>query len=186
MINFTAIYVLWLREMKRYIRAKSRIVGTLIMPLFFLAFLGLGLTGIALPGISEDISYLDFLVPGIVGMSVLFASTFAGVSVLWDREFGFLKEIMVAPVNRLSIALGRIAGGTTIALIQGVSVLAVSLVVGFEIAGIMPVLLSLVFMMLIAGTFIGLGLVIASRMRDIQGLGTIVNFIIFTLFFLSG
>ena len=101
MINKTAIYVLWLREMKRFIRAKSRIVGALAMPLFFLAFLGLGFRRMTIPGIDGGLDYVRFLVPGIIGMSILFSSTFAGLSVLWDREFGFLKEIMVAPVSRV-------------------------------------------------------------------------------------
>ncbi|MFQ6109533.1 MAG: ABC transporter permease, partial [Candidatus Aminicenantales bacterium] len=117
MINATAVYVLWLREMKRFLRAKSRIAGAVAMPLFFLAFLGLGFRRIAIPGISSEMDYIRFLVPGILGMSLLFSSTFAGLSVLWDREFGFLKEIMVAPVNRVSIVLGRMAGGMTTALI---------------------------------------------------------------------
>jgi len=98
-INSTAIYVLWLREMKRFVRAKSRVIGTLAMPLFFLAFLGLGFNNMSIPGMSKDIDYIRFLVPGIIGMSMLFTSMFAGISVLWDREFGFLKEIMVTPVN---------------------------------------------------------------------------------------
>ena len=110
MISRTAIYVLWLREMKRFFRAKSRIFGTVAMPLFFLLFLGMGFRRIAIPGMSEDMDYLLYLVPGILGMNLLFSSTFGGLSVLWDREFGFLKEIMVAPVSRVSIVLGRIAG----------------------------------------------------------------------------
>jgi ABC-2 type transport system permease protein len=186
MINLTAVYVLWLREMKRFSRAKSRIVGMLVMPLLFLVFLGFGFTRFSLPGVPADISYIDFLVPGIIGMGMLFTSMFAGISVLWDREFGFLKEIMVAPVNRVSIVLGRIAGGTTTALVQGVLLLLISLFMGFRIAGILPFLLSVVFMILIATTFIGLGLIFASRMRDMQGFSLIMNFVIFPLFFLSG
>lgn len=185
-INLNAIYILWLREMKRFVRAKSRIIGTLSMPLFFLAFLGLGFTNVSLPGIPKDINYIQFLVPGIVGMSILFTSMFAGISVLWDREFGFLKEIMVTPVSRVSIVLGRIAGGTTTALIQGILILSISFFMGFKILGILPFLLSIVFMLLLAVAFIGLGLIFASKMKDIQGFSLIMNFIIFPLFFLSG
>lgn len=184
-INLTAIYVLWLREMKRFMRAKSRVIGTLAIPLFFLSFLGLGFSNITIPGMPKDISYIFFLVPGIIGMALLFTSMFAGLSVLWDREFGFLKEIMIAPVDRVSIVLGRIAGGTTTALIQGVSILLISLIMGFK-TGFLPFLLSIVFMALISTTFIGLGLVFASKMRDIQGFSLIMNFVIFPLFFLSG
>ncbi len=186
MIYRTAIYVLWLREMKRFYRAKSRIIGALAMPLFFLAFLGLGFNRMAIPGISRDVSYIRFLVPGIIGMSLLFSSTFGGLSVLWDREFGFLKEIMVAPVSRISIVLGRIAGGTTTALIQGVLILGISFLMGFRMANPASLFLSFVFMILIAVTFLGLGLIFASKMKDMQGFSIVMNFVIFPLFFFSG
>lgn len=186
MISWTAVYVLWLREMKRYVRAKSRIIGSLIQPLFFLAFLGLGFNRMAVPGMQSGVNYIKFLVPGIIGMTLLFSSSMQGLSVLWDREFGFLKEIMVAPVGRVSIVLGRIAGGTTTAMIQGLLVLVVSIIMGFRVRSVPNFLLALVFMVLIAFTFIGLGLIFASKMKDMQGFGLIVNFIIFPLFFLSG
>jgi len=186
MINRTAIYVLWLREMKRYLRARSRIIGSLLQPLFFLVFLGLGFNRMAIPGMKPGVNYLRFLVPGILGMTLLFSSSMQGLSVLWDREFGFLKEIMVAPVGRISIVLGRIAGGTTTTMIQGLLMLGLSFGLGFRVNGVLNFLLALCFMVLIAFTFIGLGLVFASRMKDVQGFGLIVNFIIFPLFFLSG
>jgi len=186
MINKTAIYVLWMREMKRWWRAKSRIVGSLAMPLFFLVFLGLGFRKMTIPGLAGDVDYIRFLVPGIIGMSILFSSTFGGLSVLWDREFGFLKEIMVAPVSRVSIVLGRIAGGATTALIQAVLILAISYIMGFKIINISSIFLAIVFMILIAVTFLGLGLIFASKMRDMQGFSIVMNFVIFPLFFLSG
>lgn len=186
MIEKAAIYVLWLREMKRFIRAKSRIVGALAFPLFFLAFLGLGFNRMAVPGLSGDVNYINFLVPGILGMSLLFSSTFGGLSVLWDREFGFLKEIMVAPVTRVSIVLGRIAGGITTALIQGFLILVISLPLGFKISSLMMFPMVLLFMVLISVTFLGLGLIFASKMKDMQGFSIVMNFVIFPLFFLSG
>ena len=185
-IHTTAVYVLWLREMKRFVRAKSRIIGALAMPLFFLAFLGLGFNRMGVPGMARDLTYIHFLVPGIIGMSLLFSSTFAGLSVLWDREFGFLKEIMVTPVNRVSIVIGRIAGGTTTALVQGLMLLAIALLIGFKIPGPTSFLLALLFMLLITTTFIGLGLIFASVMKDMQGFGIIMNFVMFPMFFLSG
>jgi ABC-2 type transport system permease protein len=185
-IDGTAIYVLWLREMKRYFRARSRIVGSLLQPLFFLVFLGLGFKRMPVPGLEAGVDYLRFLVPGILGMTLLFSSAMQGLSVLWDREFGFLKEIMVAPVSRTSIVLGRIAGGTTTTMVQGLLMLALTFVIGFRIKGFLPFLWSLAFMVLIAFTFIGLGLIFASRMKDMQGFGLIVNFVIFPIFFLSG
>jgi ABC-2 type transport system permease protein len=186
MISWTAVYVMWLREMKRFFRAKSRVIGSLIQPLFFLGFLGLGMNRMAIPGVQAGVSYMRFLVPGIVGMTLLFSSSMQGLSVLWDREFGFLKEIMVAPVNRVSIVLGRIAGGTTSTMLQGLLVLALSFLMGFKLGHWPLFLLGLVFMILIAFSFIGFGLIFASRMKDMQGFGIIVNFIIFPLFFLSG
>jgi ABC-2 type transport system permease protein len=186
MIQKTAIIVLWSREMKRFLRAKSRIVGALAMPLFFLAFLGMGFRRVALPGMAEGVGYINFLVPGILGMSLLFSSTFGGLSVLWDREFGFLKEIMVAPVSRVSIVLGRIAGGVTTALIQGLMILAVSFILGFRIVSLPLLPVAVMFMILISVTFLGLGLIFASKMRDMQGFSIVMNFVIFPLFFLSG
>lgn len=186
MIDTTAIYVLWLREMKRFMRAKSRVIGALAMPLFFLAFLGLGFRRLTIPGLSGEVDYIRFLVPGIIGMSILFSSTFGGLSVLWDREFGFLKEIMVAPVSRVSIVLGRIAGGATTTLIQAILILGIAHIMGFKIASVSSIFLALVFMILIAITFLGMGLIFASKMRDMQGFSIVMNFVIFPLFFLSG
>jgi len=185
MVNLNAIYVMWLREMKKYVRAKSRIIGTLIIPLLFLVFLGVGL-GDLIGGGLGGMDYRSFLVPGIVGMSMIFSSTFSGISVLWDRQFGFLKEIMVAPVSRVTIVLGRIAGGSTTSIIQGILVLIISLALGFASVSALSFVISIVFMILISMTFIGFGLVLASKMRDMQGFGFIMNLIIFPLFFLSG
>jgi ABC-2 type transport system permease protein len=140
----------------------------------------------AIPGISEDVNYISFLVPGILGMSLLFSSTFGGLSVLWDREFGFLKEIMVAPVSRISIVLGRIAGGITTSMIQGLLILAISFLIGFRLASVFVLPMALIFMVLISVTFLGLGLIFASKMRDMQGFSIVMNFVIFPLFFLSG
>jgi ABC-2 type transport system permease protein len=185
-INRAAIQVLWLREMKRFLRAKSRIVGALAMPLFFLAFLGMGFRRISVPGMTEQVDYIRYLVPGILGMSLLFSSTFGGLSVLWDREFGFLKEIMVAPVTRVSIVLGRIAGGVTTALIQGLLILGISSLIGFRMNSILSLGMTIVFMILISVAFLGLGLIFASKMKDMQGFSIVMNFVIFPLFFLSG
>jgi ABC-2 type transport system permease protein len=186
MISGITVYVLWLREMKRFLRSKSRLIGALAMPLFFMAFLGMGFNRMAVPGMSGDVHYMRFLVPGMVGMSLLFSSTFAGLSVLWDKEFGFLKEIMVAPVSRVSIVLGRIAGGITTAILQGVAILLISVLAGFKIDSLWGLTSALLFMVLIATTFIGMGLIFASRMKDMQGFSIIMNFVVFPIFFLSG
>ncbi|MHA1835592.1 MAG: ABC transporter permease [Candidatus Odinarchaeia archaeon] len=185
-INRNVIYVLWLRELKRFIRSKSRIVGTLVLPLLFMVFLGLGFGNMILPGMPTPINYINFLIPGIVGMTMLFTSMFAGLSVLWDKEFGFLKEIMVAPVSRVSIVLGRTAGNITTTMIQGSLVLGLGYLMGLQFTGVLSILIALVFMALISSIFIGLGLIIASNMRDIQGFSIIMNFVTMPLFFLSG
>lgn len=172
--------------MKRFLRAKSRIIGTLAMPLFFLLSFGFGLrSSFSLPGMPQT-NYLDFLVPGIIGMTMLFTSVFAGLSVLWDKEFGFLKEILVAPVKRVFIVLGRIAGGITTALIQGILILIMSLFMGFKILNPLGIIFTLAFMVLIGVGFIGFGVAMASIMEDTQGFSLIMQFIIFPTFLLSG
>ncbi len=182
-----AIYSIWLREMLRFFRLKSRLIGSIGAPFFFLAFLGIGFgSGTSMPGIPQGVGYVSFLTPGIIGMTLLFSSTFAGISVLWDRQFGFLKEIMVAPVSRISLVLGRIAGGTTTSMLQALLIFGASLVLGFRFKGPAALLSALLFMVLISFTFIGLGLIFASRMKDMQGFGIVMNFIIFPFFFLSG
>jgi ABC-2 type transport system permease protein len=185
-IQGIVIYVLWLREIKRLLYAKSRLIGTLLMPLFFLSFLGMGFKRSNIPGVPSGMGYFVFLTPGILGMSILFSSTFAGLSVIWDREFGFLKEIMVAPVNRFSIVLGRTAGGMTTTLFQALAILIISLIMGFRPQGWIMIFPAIWLMILISVTFIGLGLSFASNMRDTQGFNLVMNFVIFPLFFLSG
>ena len=185
-ISFQAIYVLWLREMKRTWRAKSRVIGSLVMPLFFLVFMGAGFRKATLPGMPAGVNYMTFLIPGIVGMTLLFGSMFGGLQVLWDKEFGFLKEIMVTPVTRLSIVLCRMAGGSTSALIQGFMILILSTFLGFRIPGITGLLVCVAFMLLITFTFIGLGLAFASKMKDMHGFQLVMNFVVFPIFFLSG
>jgi len=185
--NIQTIYVMWLREMKRFFRAKSRIVGALAIPFFFLFSMSFGFkSSFILPGMPEGANYLDFLVPGILGMTMLFSSTFAGLSVLSDKEFGFLKEIMVAPVKRSAIIFGRILGGVTTSLIQGLLILTISLFLGFRIASFLNILLTIAFMALIGIVFIGFGIAIASKMEDMHGFSMIVQFIIFPTFLFSG
>ncbi len=185
-LNPIAIYVLWLREMKRFVRARSRIIGTIIIPLFFLIFLGLGFNKLSVLGKGVTLSYVDFLVPGILGMSLLSTSMFSGISVLWDKEFGFLKEVMVTPVSRLSIVLGRTLGGVSIALLQAITILLISILLGFKPVSFLAILPALLFMFLTSTTFIGLGLILASKMGDIEGFGLVVQLISFPIFFLSG
>jgi ABC-2 type transport system permease protein len=182
-VEFQAIYVLWLREMKRFSRSKSRILGIIIQPIFFLFILGSGLSGAVLPGMTGN--YMDFIAPGVVAMAILFSSMFTGISVLWDKQFGFLQEVLVAPISRLSIIIGRTIGGATTALIQGFIILIISIFLGIRISGIFGFFLTIIFMILLAFTAVGFGLVLASKMRDFEGFQIIVNLIILPLFFLS-
>ena len=182
-MDTNTIYVLWLRDMKRFIRARSRIIGMLMMPIFFLLGLGLGLGSLIHLGTGD--SYFDFIVPGIIGMSLLFTSVFTGSAVLWDRQFGFLKEILVTPNSRTSIVVGRIAGGGTTAILQSILVIAIAMIIGFKIDMTQYTILAVVFMALIAATFIGLGLTLGSLINDFQGFQLVTSFFTMPLFFLS-
>ncbi len=178
-----AIYILWLRELKRYSRSRARMVGSLGQPLLFLLALGFGL-GPVFARAGQG-NYFQFLAPGVISMGILFTAIFAGIQVIWDKQFGFLKETLVAPVSRLHIMLGKTLGGATVALIQGIVVFVMSLIVGFRPNfTLLPV--TLLFMILIAVFFTGLGIAIASMLEDINGFQLIMNFLVQPLFFLSG
>jgi len=179
-----AIYVMWLRQMKRFIRSKSRVIGMIVQPLFFLFILGSGFSTATMPGIKEG-GYMTFLAPGIIAMAILFSSMFTGISVLWDRQFGFLQEVLVAPISRFSIVIGRTLGGATTALIQGFIILIIAIGLGVEISSIFGLILTILFMILIAFTAVGFGLVIASKMENFQGFQIIMNLLIMPLLFLS-
>ncbi|HHV23483.1 MAG: ABC transporter permease [Methanosarcina sp.] len=186
-LNLTAIYTIWLREMIRFFRAKSRVIASFSMPLFFLVFLGLGFnSSFKFSGLTPGIDYIDFLAPGIIGMALLFDSLSSGLSVLMDKQFGFLKEIMVAPVDRLSIVIGKTLGGTTTALIQGLIILIVASLIGFEVKEVSGLLSSLVFMVLISVSFVGIGMIFASKIDDMHGFQLITRLVAFPVFLLSG
>jgi ABC-2 type transport system permease protein len=178
------IFVLWLREVKRYMRSRAQIIGSLAQPLLYLLVLGFGF-GAVFQQAGQG-SYLQFVAPGVVAMGVLFTSIFSGIGLLWDRQFGFLKETLVAPVPRLQIMAGRTLGGATIAIIQGTLVLVVCMLVGFRPDSWVGVPLAFLFMALISVVFAALGTVIGSSLRDMQGFQLIMNFLIMPIFFLSG
>ncbi|MCX6744567.1 MAG: ABC transporter permease [Candidatus Parcubacteria bacterium] len=180
----STIYILWLRQLKRYLRSKSRLVGSLAQPLLFLVALGLGF-GPVYQKAGEG-SYVQFLVPGIISMSILFTAMFSGIEIIWDRQFGFLKETMVAPVSRINIMIGRTLGGATVAIMQGFIVLILATLFGFQIVNWAMLPLCLIAMLLIALFFTGLGTAIASLLSDMQGFQLIMNFLIMPIFFLSG
>ena len=178
------IYVLWLREVKRYLRSRAQIIASMGQPLLYLLVLGFGLGPVfAQAGRG---SYLQFVAPGVIGMGVLFTSIFSGIGLLWDRQFGFLKETLVAPVPRLQIMVGRTLGGATIALVQGVLVLIVCLAAGFRPQSLTGLMMAFVYMALIAVVFAALGTAIGSGLRDMQGFQFIMNLLVMPIFFLSG
>jgi ABC-2 type transport system permease protein len=178
------IYIIWLRQLKRYIRSKSRIFGSLAQPLLFLLALGYGFGSVFQK--AGQGNYIDFLVPGIIGMGIIFTSVFTGIEIIWDRQFGFLKEIMVAPMSRINIMIGRTLGGATVATIQGAIVFLLSFVFGFHPVSWIGIIPAILIMFLIAVLFTSLGTMIASLLDDMQGFQLIMNFLIMPLFFLSG
>jgi ABC-2 type transport system permease protein len=179
------IYILCLRQLKHYWRSKSRLIGSLGQPLLFLIAFGFGF-GPMYSKANGGANYMDFLAPGIISMSILFTAVFSGLEVIWDRKFGFLKETLVAPISRTEIMIGKTMGGAAIAMIQGLIVLSLTYVLGFRIPNLASLGLGLIFMSLIAIFFSGLGLAIASTMKDLQGFQLIMNFLIMPIFFLSG
>lgn len=180
------IYTIWFREFITFIREKSRMVGMVGQPLLYLLIVGKGITsGMSLNGAPGGIDYLKFMYPGIIGMSVLFTAIFSAMSIIWDREFGFLKEVQVAPVPRWAVAIGKILGGATVATIQSVILIALAPFVGIQLSVLIIIkLLLLAFLMSFAVT--SLGVMIAARMESMQGFQMIMNFLIMPLYFLSG
>lgn len=179
-----AIYVMWLRQLKRYYRSRPRMLSQVAQPLLFLVALGFGFGPVYAKAGGGN--YIQYLAPGIIAMSVMFTSVFIGIEVIWDRQFGFLKEILVTPVSRMKIMIGRTLGGATIALCQGLFIFAITLLIGFRPANLLLAPLAVVFMFLIAIMFTASGTAIASRLQDMQSFPIITNFVMMPLFFLSG
>lgn len=179
-----AIYILWIRQLKRYSRSKARMISSLGQPLLFLLALGFGFGPIFEK--AGQGSYIEFLGPGIVAMAIIFTAIFSGMEVIWDRQFGFLKETMVAPVSRLNIMIGRTLGGATVASIQGIIVFVLAVIVGFRPYSALMLGVALLFVVIISIVFTALGTAIASKMEDMQVFPIIMNFIVMPLFFLSG
>ncbi|HZP06564.1 MAG TPA: ABC transporter permease [Terracidiphilus sp.] len=178
------IYILWLRELKRYLRSRVQIIASLGNPILYLLVLGFGLGPVFKRAGNGD--YLQFVAPGIIGMAVLFSSIFSGLGLLWDRQFGFLKETLVAPVSRMQIMVGRTLGGSTVAVMQGILITIVCLIAGFRPTHWSAIPLALGFAALIAINFAALGMAIGSGLQDMQGFQLIMNFLVMPIYFLSG
>ena len=178
------IYILWLRELKKYLRSRTQIIASLGSPLMYLGVLGFGMGPIFQK--AGEGSYLQFMAPGVIGMTILFTSMFSGIALLWDRQFGFLKETLVAPVPRLWIMIGRTLGGATVAILQGLLIFIFCLVAGFRPVSFAEAPLAILFMALIAIVFAALGTVIGSSLTNMQGFQLVMNFLVMPIFFLSG
>jgi ABC-2 type transport system permease protein len=178
-----AVFILWLRQLKRYFRSRARMIGSLGQPTLFLLALGFGLGPTFARAGRGD--YVQFLAPGIMTMAILFSAVFSGIEIIWDRQFGFLKETLVAPVSRLTIVLGRTLGGATVALIQGSIVFLFCLAAGFRPAQPLLLPLALIFMVLISIMCTAIGTAVGSVLQDMQGFQLIINFMILPLFFFS-
>lgn len=178
------IYILWLRQLKRFIRSKSRVIGALGQPILFLFALGFGLGPVFEKAGSGD--YIQFLAPGIITMTILFAGIFSAIDIIWEKQFGFLKATLVAPVRRSHIIIGKTLGGATVALIQGIIIFAITFIAGFRPDNYWLIPVAIFYMILVAVLFTAVGGAIASRMNDMQGFPLILNFIIMPIFFLSG
>jgi len=185
-----AIYIIWYRDVLRYSRDRMRLLASLAQPLLFLLVFGTGLSA-SLRGIggglggASSINYVQFIYPGIIGMAVLFTSIFSAMSIVWDREFGFLKEVLVAPIDRSAIAIGKALGGSTQAMVQGMILLVLAPIVGVTLTPLAVIeLIPLIFVLAFALTT--LGVVLATGMKSMQGFQAVLNFLMMPIFFLSG
>jgi len=182
--DMIGVYTVWLREFKRFYRDKARFASSIVRPLLWLFIIGLGIGG-SMRFSGMDLDYLPFITPGIIGMSVLFTSLFSGVSVIWDREFGFLKEMLVAPISRVSIILGKALGGATASIIQSLIIIVIAIFIGVPITT-SSFLMLLPTITIISVGFVALGITIASLMDTMEGFNVIMNFIVMPMFLLSG
>jgi ABC-2 type transport system permease protein len=185
MPELEGIYTIWLRETKRFIRYRSRILTSVVTPLLWLLIFGTGLGSAVRFGGNLPGGYQAFIYPGIIGQTILFTAIFSGVSVIIDRQYGFLKEILVAPITRPSIIFGKAIGISTAAVIQGIILLFLSFVVGVHMTPIV-FLASFLLMIPISVGLAGVGLLIASFTHSMEGFNLIMSFVVLPMFLLSG
>ncbi|MBI5729355.1 MAG: ABC transporter permease [Candidatus Magasanikbacteria bacterium] len=180
----STIYILWLRQFKRYLRSPARIIGSLGQPLLFLLALGYGFGSVYAKAGGGN--YLQFIAPGVVAMSILFTAVFSGIEMIWDRQFGFLKETFVAPVGRLNIIFGRVLGSASVATLQGTIVLVLTHLFGFRLYNYWLLPAIILLMLLIGILFAAFGTALATVLQDMQGFQLIMNFLVMPMFFFSG
>jgi ABC-2 type transport system permease protein len=182
MTELDGLYALWYREFKVFLREKSRIVSSLFTPLLWIVVFGGGLgSSVSLGGTN----YQVFIFPGILTMTILFSSIFFGLYIVWDKKIDFFKEVLVAPLSRLTIFAGKTLGGCTDALIQGTLMLAFGVILGISYS-VQMVVQTMIFMLVLAAAVVSIGLIIGSFMESPEGFNLIVSFLVFPLFFLSG
>ncbi len=186
---FTGTYIVWYRDLKRFWRDTPRRIGAFVQPLIYLFLLGTGLQAAFKVFGNSNVKYVKFMFPGILGMTVLFTSVFSSISILWDREFGFLKEVLVSPVPRTSVAVGKIFGGATQAMIQGMILLALMFfpfMYGFNLDTLGKAIVLIPLTLLLAIGMTAIGVAIAARMKSMEGFPVLMNLFLLPLFFLSG
>jgi len=184
MNNLRGIYTIWYRDILRFWHEKMRLISAITFPLLFLFVFGSGLSA-RMGSLGAGVDFTQFIFPGIIGMSVLMSSFMAGVSVVWDREFGFLKEVLVAPISRVSVAVGKTLGATTIALLQGSIILLFAPLIGVSLS-IWTVLALLPLMFLLAASMSSLGILLATRIRSMEAFQAVMQMLMFPMVFLSG
>jgi ABC-2 type transport system permease protein len=180
----SVIYALWLRELRRYVRSRAQVVASLGQPLLYLLGLGFGMGPVFQKAGMGN--YRQFVAPGIIAMTILFSSIFSGAGLIFDRQFGFLKETLVAPVPRIYVMLGRTLGAATVAVMQSLLVAVVCVICGFRPVDYRLIPVALLFMALIASLFSSFGTAIGSSLQNIQGFQMIMSFLVMPIFFLSG
>ncbi|MFC2032383.1 ABC transporter permease [Chloroflexota bacterium] len=181
---FRATWVVAYRELLRFVSERSRLFSSFAMPLLFLVIFGAGFNRI-IGTVTPGVDFIQFMYPGIIAMTVLMNSVMSGLSVVWDREFGFLKEILVAPLGRSGIVLGKALGSAAVAVMQGIVMLVLAPILGVSISPMLVIKL-VPLLIVLSVSLSGLGILVASRMRSQQGFQIIVQIIIFPLIFLSG
>jgi len=184
MNSLRGVYTIWYRDILRFWRDKMRMVSSIVFPLLFLFVFGSGLST-RMGSLGPGIDFTQFMFPGIIGMTVLMSSFMAGVSVVWDREFGFLKEVLVAPVSRASVAVGKTLGAATIALLQGTLILILAPAIGIDISGWM-ILKLIPLMFLLAVSLGSLGVLLATRIKSMEAFQAVTQMLMFPMIFLSG
>jgi ABC-2 type transport system permease protein len=183
--DLRAVSIVWRRELIRFRTDRLRAVTSLVQPVLFLFVLGTGLSQLASRGLPDGVNFKTFIYPGVLAMSVLFTAIFSAASIVWEREFGFLREMLVAPVRRWAIVVGKCLGGATVATFQSIIFLALA---GFAHVPYNPVLLLTLLgeLLLLAFTLTAFGVMMAARVKKLQAFMAITQMVVLPLFFLSG